>query len=82
MISCIKISSKTSARAVFLLKPIEDFQVGDKIVQSFSMFDEQILFKFTGEIVRIDQKGIGVKFTNLTPYQMDMLKSLMEKNRK
>lgn len=57
------------------------FDVGDKIVQSFSMFDEQILFKFTGEIVRIDKEGIGVKFTNLTPYQLDMLKTVMKKTK-
>ena len=57
----------------------QKFDVGDKIVQSLSMFDEQILFKFTGEIVRMDKEGIGVKFTNLTPYQLDMLKSVMKK---
>ena len=60
----------------------QNFDVGDKIVQSFSMFDEQILFKFTGEIVRIDKEGIGVKFTNLTQYQLDMLKDLMKKMKK
>ena len=56
-----------------------EFTVGDKIVQSLSMFDEQILFKFNGEIVRIDNEGVGVKFTNLTPYQLDTLKRVMNK---
>jgi hypothetical protein len=56
-----------------------DAEVGDKMVQSFSLRNEQILFKFTGEIVRLDKKGIGVKFSDLTPYQLDMIRTILKK---
>ena len=55
--------------------------IGDKMVQNFSDMDEQILFKFNGEIVRIEKKGIGVKFTNLTPYQVDVIRNLIKKQK-
>ena len=53
--------------------------VGDKMVQSFSMLNEQILFKFSGEIVRVDKKGLGVKFSNLTQYQLEMIRTILVK---
>jgi len=57
-------------------QPIE---VGNEIIQSFSLSSEQIPFKFSGEVVRADKGGIGVKFKNITQYQKDILKSLIKK---
>ena len=53
------------------------FEIGDEIVQSFSLSDKQIPFKFTGEVVRSDQSGIGIRFKNLSNYQKDIIKALI-----
>ena len=53
------------------------FEIGDEIIQSFSLSDKQIPFKFTGEVVRSDQNGIGIRFKNLSNYQKDILKALL-----
>ena len=53
--------------------------LGDEIVQSFSLSNKQIPFKFKGEIVRADEDGFGVKFKNLTQYQKDILQSIFKK---
>lgn len=52
--------------------------IGDEIVQSFSLSNKQIPFKFTGEIVRSGKDGFGVKFKNLTQYQKDILQSIFK----
>ncbi len=51
---------------------------GDEIVQSFSLSDKQIPFKFTGEVVRVGKDGVGIKFKNLTQYQKDILQSILK----
>ncbi len=53
------------------------FEIGEEIVQSFSLSDKQIPFKFTGEVVRSNENGIGIKFKNLSSYQKDIIKSLL-----
>lgn len=53
------------------------FEIGDEIIQSFSLSDKQIPFKFTGEVVRSDQNGIGIRFKNLSNYQKDIIKALL-----
>jgi len=53
------------------------FGVGEEIIQSFSLSDKQIPFKFTGEVVRSDQSGIGIEFKHLSNYQKDIIKALL-----
>ncbi|MBW1894411.1 MAG: PilZ domain-containing protein [Deltaproteobacteria bacterium] len=55
------------------------FEVGDEITQSFSLSEEQIPFKFAGEIVRVEKDGFGIKFKNLTQYQKDILNTIIKK---
>jgi hypothetical protein len=54
------------------------FEIGDQIIQSFSLSDKQIPFKFTGEIVRLNKDGVGIRFKNLTQYQRDILRSILK----
>ena len=54
------------------------FEIGDEIIQSFSLSDKQIPFKFTGEVVRSDKNGIGIRFKNLSSYQKDIIKALLD----
>ncbi len=56
----------------------QTFEIGDQIIQSFSLSDKQIPFKFTGEIVRLNKDGVGIRFKNLTQYQRDILRSILK----
>ena len=60
------------------VQAIGQFEIGDEIIQSFSLSDKQIPFKFTGEIVRTGNDGAGVRFKNLTQYQRDILRSILK----
>lgn len=53
------------------------FEVGEELIQSFSLSEKQIPFKFTGEVVRSDKSGIGIRFKNLSNYQKDIIKALL-----
>jgi Tfp pilus assembly protein PilZ len=54
------------------------FELGDEIIQSFSLSDKQIPFKFAGEIVRLGKDGVGIRFKNITQYQRDVLQSILK----
>jgi Tfp pilus assembly protein PilZ len=60
------------------VQTIQPFELGDEVIQSFSLSDKQIPFKFTGEIVRIGKDGVGIRFKNLTQYQRDILRSILK----
>ena len=66
-----------SESGVFVQSP-DPMSVGDEIVQSFTMSEKQIPFKFAGEIVRVGRDGFGVEFKNLTQYQKDILQSIFK----
>jgi Tfp pilus assembly protein PilZ len=53
------------------------FEIGEEIVQSFSLSEKQIPFKFTGEVVRSNETGIGIRFEHLSNYQKDVIKALL-----
>ena len=55
------------------------FAVGEVLSLTFNMPNTQIHFKVTGEIVRVDPAGIGVRFTNkLSTYQEDIIKKTID----
>jgi Tfp pilus assembly protein PilZ len=56
----------------------QEFEIGYEMVLSFSLSDKQIPFKFAGEIVRIGNDGVGIRFKNLSQYQKDILQSILK----
>jgi len=50
-----------SSGGVFI-ETSKEFSIGDEIMMTFSISSKQKPFKFTGQVVRITKKGIGVKF--------------------
>ncbi len=50
-----------SSGGVFI-ETSKEFSIGDEIMMTFSISSKQRPFKFTGQVVRITDNGIGVKF--------------------
>jgi|GEM_PF-1849469 hypothetical protein len=50
-----------SSGGVFI-ETSKEFSIGDEIMMTFSISSKQKPFKFTGQVVRITNQGIGVKF--------------------
>ena len=57
----------------------ESFSSGQEITLTLALAGHVKPFKITGQIVRSDQRGIGVKFGTMTPIQIDLVESLVSK---
>ncbi len=57
----------------------ESFYVGQEILLAFSIGDHGSSFMVNGKVASRREKGIDVKFENLTPQIQEMIKSLQEK---
>ncbi|MFZ5573099.1 MAG: PilZ domain-containing protein [Thermodesulfobacteriota bacterium] len=57
----------------------ELFAAGQEIYLTFSIPNSEIPFRITGKVTRTTNDGIAVKFSNVTKYQEEILKSLVEK---
>ena len=55
------------------------FAVGDKIFLTISYSKEQRPFKIEAVIIRIDPKGVGIKFKKVSQVQEELIKSIIEK---
>ena len=56
-----------------------DFEIGDEIVHSYYLSNRQLPIQFTGEVVRSDQSGVGIRFIKQSNYHKDILKSFLSK---
>jgi len=56
----------------------EPFTVGDNLLLTISYSKEQRPFKIEGEIVRIDPKGVGIKFKKVSQVQEELINSIIE----
>ena len=55
------------------------FAVGDEVLLTISYANEVRPFKITGEVVRIDPSGIGVRFRKLSQVQEEIIGSIIMK---
>jgi hypothetical protein len=62
-----------------IIKTREAFAVGQELILTFSLLNEQFSFVATGKIEKRDPKAIHVKFKNLTREQRSMIESLEER---
>jgi Tfp pilus assembly protein PilZ len=55
--------------------------IGEKIIMSFNIdgFDRPL--KIEGEVVRANQSGVGVEYTQISPYLVEMIGKLVERMR-
>lgn len=60
------------------IKTDQPLEMGQEISLSFSVPNFEKPFDLTGEVVRCDDQGIGVKFRYLTRKQQDMMMSFIE----
>jgi hypothetical protein len=56
-----------------------DFEKEDEIELCFYWPETEIPIKFTGEVVRCNESGVGTQFIKQNRYQKDILKSLLAK---
>ena len=62
------------------IETLSPFRVGQLLSLIFSLPSVQKTFKISGNIVRTEQDGIGVKFTkNLTSYQKELIHSVISR---
>jgi Tfp pilus assembly protein PilZ len=62
------------------IETLSPFRAGQLISLIFSLPSVQKTFKISGNIVRTEQDGIGVKFTkNLTSYQKELIHSVISR---
>lgn len=67
-----------SAGGVFI-ETREPFKIGQKVALTFTIPNSQVPFRVSGEIARSSSDGIAVKFKQVTKYQEEILKSLIDK---
>jgi len=67
-----------SAGGVFI-ETREPFEQGQNIALTFSIPNSQVPFRVSGEIARSTSDGIAVKFEQVTKYQEEILKALLDK---
>lgn len=67
-----------STEGVFI-ETREKFSVNDDIFLTISYSSELIPFKIAGEVVRINSKGVGVRFKKLSQVQEEVIKSIIKK---
>jgi len=67
-----------SAGGVFI-ETREPFTIGQQVALTFTIPNSQVPFRVSGEIARSTSDGIAVKFKQVTKYQEEILKSLIDK---
>ncbi len=60
------------------IKTDQPLVIGQEVALSFSVPNIDHSLDLTGKVVRCNGEGIGVKFTNLTKRQQDMIMSIIE----
>jgi Tfp pilus assembly protein PilZ len=75
--SCIR---DISASGVFL-ETTDSFKPGQEVALCFTLTesDEMLPFKLKGKVTRLYPDGIGVQYENMSHYQRDIIKTLIDK---
>ena len=61
-----------------LIKPSQNFSVGQTVSMAFMSPDNQKPFKINGEIIHTDNDGVGIKFKIVSQVQTMVLKSYID----
>jgi hypothetical protein len=61
-----------------LIKPSQNFSVGQTVSMTFMSPDNQKPFKINGEIIHTDNDGLGIKFKIVSQVQTMVLKSYID----
>jgi len=61
------------------IESFELFTMGQSVSICFSIGPDQLPLKLKGCVVRLEHGGIGVKYESLTPYQVEILKDLINR---
>ena len=67
-----------SAGGIFV-ESCESFTLGQSVSICFSLADASLPLKLSGRVVRLEQGGIGIKYESLTRYQLEILKTLIDR---
>jgi hypothetical protein len=67
-----------SAGGIFV-ESCEPLTMGQSVSICFSLDDESLPLKMNGRVVRLEQGGVGIKYEALTPYQLEILKNLIDR---
>ncbi len=71
------------SRGGVFIETREPLEIGETMALTFTMPGSQNHFKMRGKIVRMGEGGLGVQFnTKLSPYQEEIIKTLMERKKK
>ena len=60
------------------IKTTQPLEIGQTIALSFSVPNFEKSFEMTGEVIRYNSEGIGVKFEKLSEKQQDIMKHFIE----
>jgi hypothetical protein len=66
------------SEAGLLIKPSQNFSVGQTVSMTFMSPDNQKPFKINGEIIHTDNDGVGIKFKIESQVQTMVLKSYID----
>lgn len=67
-----------SAGGMFV-ESCEPFTMGQLLSICFSMTDDHLALKLKGRVVRFEHQGVGIKYTSLTSYQLEIMKDLINR---
>jgi hypothetical protein len=67
-----------SAGGMFV-ESCEPFTMGQLLSICFSMTDDHLALKLKGHVVRFEHRGVGIKYTSLTSYQLEIMKDLIKR---
>ncbi len=67
-----------SAGGVFI-ETRDNLSIGQEIALTFSIPNSQIPFRVLGKVTRTSSQGVAVKFNQVTKYQEEILRFLVEK---
>ena len=67
-----------SAGGIFV-ESCESFTMGQSVSICFSLDDESLPLKLNGRVVRLEHGGVGIKYESLTPYQLEIMKNLIDR---
>ena len=65
-----------SAGGMFV-ESCERFEMGQSVAMCFSLANDRLALKLNGRVVRIEHGGIGIEYEELTGYQQEIMKDLI-----
>lgn len=67
-----------SAGGMFV-ESCEPFTMGQTVSICFSLDDDNLALKLKGRVLRLEHRGLGIKYESLTSYQLEIMKDLINR---